>query len=114
MRSDEMTTGMSVRASWVAAAAAVIVLAPAPARADGLIMPFFGVDFGGDAGDCRGITPCSSRQGSYGLGLGFMVGGVLGFEAELAHAPHFFGEGGARGDNSVTTAMANLMAGVPL
>ena len=92
----------------------VIVMMPAAARADGLIVPFIGADFGGSAGDCSGVTPCSSRQLSYGAGIGFMVGGVVGFEGEIAHAPHFFGEGSARADNYVLTAMANVLVGVPI
>jgi opacity protein-like surface antigen len=102
-------------ASWLASAATVAILVvPASARADGLIVPFVGADFGGDAGDCRGVTPCSSKQLSYGIGIGFMVGGIVGFEGELAHAPHFFGEGTARSDNYVTSLMANVLVGVPI
>ena len=90
------------------------LLTPRPARADGLIIPFIGADFGGDAGDCAKAVPCSTNQMSYGLGLGFMVGGVVGFEGEIAHAPHFFGEASERGGNSVLTIMANVLVGVPL
>jgi opacity protein-like surface antigen len=90
------------------------LLAPRPARADGLIMPFVGADFGGNAGNCSGVTPCESRQLSYGVGIGFMVGGVVGFEGEIAHAPRFFGEGGARADNYLLSVMANLLVGVPI
>jgi opacity protein-like surface antigen len=95
------------------AAIVALALTPRPARADGLIVPFVGADFGGDAGNCEGITPCSSSQLAYGVGIGFMVGGVVGFEGEFAYAPHFFGEGDARGDNHVLTVMANVLAGVP-
>jgi opacity protein-like surface antigen len=95
-------------------ATAACLLTPLPARADGLITPFIGADFGGDAGNCEGVTPCSSKQLAYGVGLGFMVGGVVGFEGEFAYAPHFFGEGGARADNHLLTVMANVIAGVPL
>jgi hypothetical protein len=99
---------------FLPALALTMLMVPAAARADGLIVPFIGADFGGDAGSCAGVNPCSSRQMSYGVGIGFMVGGVVGFEGEIAHAPHFFGEGSARPDNYVFTAMANVIAGVPI
>jgi len=85
-----------------------------PARADGLITPFIGSDFGGDAGNCATLVPCDSSQLSYGLGLGFMVGGIVGFEGEFAYAPHFFGDVSGRPDNSLLTVMANVIAGVPI
>src|SRR4051812_12996769 len=104
-----------IRAWAVGVVSAIAILIPAaPAHADGLIIPFIGADFGGDAGDCRGVTPCSSKQLTYGVGIGFMVGGVIGFEGEIAHAPKFFGESSARGDNYLLTAMANVLVGVPI
>jgi hypothetical protein len=77
-----------------------------PARADGLITPFVGADFGGDAGDCRGVTPCVSKQLTYGVGAGFMVGGMLGLEAEIAYAPRFFGDRRTRADEHTEAAAA--------
>jgi opacity protein-like surface antigen len=93
---------------------ALLLVAPLPARADGLITPFIGSDFGGDAGNCAELLPCDSSQLSYGVGLGFMVGGVVGFEGEFAYAPHFFGDVSGRPDNSLTTVLANVIAGVPI
>jgi opacity protein-like surface antigen len=88
---------------------------PASARADGLIMPFFGYDFGGDAGDCPTVSlSCSSKQWGWGIGIGFMAGGVVGFEGEFAMAPDFYGNSPDRGDNYVMTVMGNVIAGVPL
>src|SRR5262249_57223292 len=86
---------------------------PSPARADGLLTPFFGWDFGGDAGDCPDVLNCSSRQGTYGLSMAFMIGGVVGLEGDFAHAPHFFGDEPGRGDNYVVTAMVHVIAGIP-
>jgi outer membrane protein with beta-barrel domain len=100
---------------WILSMAAMFVwLTSSPARADGLIVPFVGADFGGDAGSCEGITPCESKQLTWGIGVSFMVGGVIGFEGEFAHAPRFFGEGSARADNYVMTFMGNVLVGVPL
>jgi opacity protein-like surface antigen len=94
--------------------AVCLLAAPLPARADGLITPFIGSDFGGDAGNCAELVPCDSSQLSYGLGLGFMVGGVVGFEGEFAYAPHFFGDVSGRPDSSLLTVLANVIAGVPI
>lgn len=100
---------------WALSVATIAtVLMPLPARADGLITPFVGADFGGDAANCPSAIPCSSNQLSYGIGLGFMVGGVVGIEAEVADAPHFFGEGSGLGDSHVLTAMGSVLVGVPL
>jgi opacity protein-like surface antigen len=97
---------------WIVVIAALAT--SRPASADGLITPFIGSDFGGDAGNCAELVPCESSQLSYGLGLGFMVGGVVGFEGEFAYSPHFFGDVSGRPDNSLLTVMANVIAGVPL
>jgi opacity protein-like surface antigen len=95
--------------------AAVIGSRPSAAHADGLITPFFGYDFGGDAGDCRTVSrSCSSKQWAYGVGIGFMVGGVVGFEGEFAMAPDFFGNSPERSDNYVMSLMGNVIAGVPI
>src|SRR5262245_41368831 len=92
---------------------ALIALAR-PAAADGLITPFIGYDFGGDAGECEtAAVDCSTKQLAYGGSLGFMVGGFLGLEGDVGYAPHFFGEGSARGDNHVLTGMGNVLVGIP-
>ena len=109
-----MANGIRARASWVASAAVVAILVvPAAARADGLIMPFVGADFGGDAGDCRGVTPCWSKQLTYGVGFGFMVGGVIGLQRDRARAALLWGRGRPRG-NDVLSGMVNILVGVPI
>jgi opacity protein-like surface antigen len=90
-----------------------LLIVPAHAHADGLLVPFIGSDFGGDAGQCNGLTDCSTKQLTYGLSFGFMAGGVFGFETEIAHAPHFFGDA-PTGSNYVFTGMVNLLVGIPI
>lgn len=90
-------------------AALLMVVGPASARADWLFTPNIGMGFGGD-------TP--SNKLTYGASLGWMGVGVLGFEADLAYTPQFFENNTdkisfADSDN-VTTAMANLIVGVPI
>jgi Outer membrane protein beta-barrel domain len=102
------------RVSVLCLAVCALLVLPVPARADGLITPFIGSDFGGDAGNCAELVPCDSSQLTYGLGIGFMAGGVVGFEGEFAYAPHFFGDVSGRPDNSLLTVLANVIAGVPI
>jgi opacity protein-like surface antigen len=60
----------------------LLLLVPAAAaRAEVMITPFAGAAFGGDV---------QSSLGTYGIALGFLGGGVFGFEAELGWTPNFF------------------------
>src|SRR5882672_4526461 len=91
-------------------AALLLVVGPASARADWLFTPNIGLGFGGD-------TPSNDKL-TYGASIGWMGAGVFGFEADLAYTPQFFENGTdnisfADSDN-VTTAMANLIVGVPI
>jgi hypothetical protein len=96
-------------------AAVLVLAAPAAARADGFITPFVGADFSGDAGTCPTLaTNCSENRLTYGVGVGFMVGGIVGFEGEFAYAPHFFGEATQLSDNFLSTAMGNVLLGIPI
>ena len=90
-------------------AALLLVAGPASARADWLFTPNIGVGFGGDA---------PNDKLTYGASIGYMGAGVFGFEADLAYTPQFFENNTdnisfADSDN-VTTAMANLIVGVPV
>lgn len=83
-------------------------LAPARASADWVLTPFVGVTFGGDA---------EEEKVTYGGSLGYMGGGVFGFEVDFGHTPDFLGGDDPFGfiDNSrVTTLMGNLILGAPL
>ncbi len=101
----------------VAAAAAVFIalaLAPQPARAQTFFVPFFGFDFGGDAGECPSIlNDCSVKRDAYGFGVGHLSHGIFGFEVDVSYAPDFFGDSEAFQSNSVLTLMPNLVVSVP-
>jgi hypothetical protein len=91
-------------------AALLLVVGPASARADWLFTPNIGVGFGGD-------SPSNDKL-TYGASIGYMGAGVFGFEADLAYTPQFFENNTdnisfADSDN-VTSAMANLIVGVPI
>ena len=87
-------------------------LTPAPARADGLIIPFLGVNFGGTSG--REISNAiDAGRFDWGVSFAFMGGGVFGLEADIARSPDFFGRSDV-GGSSVLTATGNILIGIPL
>ena len=94
----------------VAVAALLLFLTPAPALADGFIVPFVGFNFGGDSGNCPSLTDCTERRTNFGASLGSM-GPVLGFEEDISYAQHFFGDTPGA-PNSVLSLMSNLLIGV--
>lgn len=94
-----------------ALAAAAITLAPAPARADGFFVPFLGVNFGGDSGK-EFSEAFETSQFNWGASLGWMGGGVFGFEGDFGYSPDFYGKTDA-GGSSAYTLSANLLLGVP-
>lgn len=91
-------------------AAVLLVVGPASARADWLFTPNIGVGFGGD-------TPSNDKL-TYGASIGWMGAGVLGWEADLAYTPTFFENDtdntSLLDTDNVTTAMANVIIGVPV
>jgi opacity protein-like surface antigen len=92
--------------------AAAITLAPSPARADGFLIPFFGVNFGGDSGK-KFSEAFDTNQFNWGASLGWMGGGIFGMEADFSVSPDFYGKTEA-GGSTAYTATGNLLLGVPL
>ena len=86
--------------------------APSAARADGLLIPFLGVNFGGNAG--KGIANAiDAKRFDWGASFAFMGAGVLGLEADIARSPDFYGKTDI-GGSSVLTATGNLLVGIPI
>ena len=102
----------STRVMAAAIVAVAITLAPAPARADGFFIPFFGVNFGGDSGK-KFSEAFDTNQFNWGASLGWMGGGIFGFEADFGVSPDFYGKTEA-GGSTAYTATGNLLLGVPL
>ena len=95
----------------LAIALVALTLAPVPARADVLFIPFFGVNFGGDSG--KEISDAfDSNQFNWGASLAFMGGGVFGFEGDFGFSPDFYGKTEIGGSNAFT-ATGNLVLGIP-
>ena len=101
---------MSLR-KLLAATLLLVATTPGLARADTLIMPFFGLNFGGDAGKTFS-TARESKQQTFGVSAAFFGGGVVGIEADLGFSPDFFGKSDI-GGSSVSTFMGNLILAVP-
>ena len=95
---------------YLIGAALVVALAPASAQADWLFTPSIGTTFGADTNGREHFT--------FGTSLGWMGGGIFGWEADLAWTPEFF-EGNdddfdLDGGSNVVTAMGNVIIGVPI
>jgi hypothetical protein len=89
----------------------LLALTSAPARADSLIVPFVGYNFGGDSGSsCASLPDCKDKRTNVGVSFASM-GPVFGLEEDISYAKNFFGDtpGAA---NSVFSLMTNLLIGV--
>jgi hypothetical protein len=95
----------------IGTALVAIMLAPVPARADTLLIPFFGVNFGGDAGK-EFSEAFDTSQYNWGVSIAFMGGGVFGVEGDLGFSPDFYGKTDVGGSN-VLTLTGNLLIGIP-
>jgi len=76
----------------------LLALAPARASADTLIVPFWGVNFGGDSGKTFS-SAAESKQQTFGASAAFFGGGVVGIEADFGYSPDFFGKTDAGGSS---------------
>lgn len=92
----------------VVASVLVLLAGPADARADLLLTPYAGVNFGGSTVD---------KRANLGASLTWLGSSGLGLELDLGFVPDFFEPRGldvdVLGDNNVTTLMANLVVGRP-
>jgi hypothetical protein len=90
----------------------LFVAVPTGARAQTYIAPFYGWDFGGNAGNCPSfLNDCSEKKTAYGVTMGY--GRLFGLEADISYAPDFFGTSASYSSNSVLTAMANVSLNFP-
>jgi hypothetical protein len=95
----------------LAIALVAITFAPVPARADILLVPFFGVNFGGDSGK-EFSEAFDTSQYNFGASIAFMGGGIFGFEGDFGYSPDFYGKTEIGGSNAFT-ATGNLVLGIP-
>jgi len=105
---------MRLNRIWMAAAACVL-LSAAPARADWFATPFFGGNFGGATDQpLFGKTDAMTNPSTFGVSGGWLSGGWLGVEGDVAYAPSFFdSDNGFIAKRSLTTVMGNVRVAVP-
>jgi hypothetical protein len=89
----------------VLTAAVAAVCAPAQARAEGFVSPWAGVNFSG--------APSDMRKQAYGVNVGFMGAGIIGFEGAFGWAPDYFGNL-TDIKNRELDVMGNLIVGIPI
>jgi hypothetical protein len=82
-------------------AAATIAVSATPARADGFLSPWIGINFGG--------TTVEDTT-TYGGSLGFL-GNKAGFELDFGYTPDFLADDEFDVDGKLVTVMGNLLIG---
>ena len=102
---------MSILRSSIVAALLLTTIGPGIAYADGLIIPFWGINFGGESGS-ELSSAFEAKRNTWGASFAFMGGGVFGVEGDVAYSPDFFGKTDL-GGSSVLTMTGNLLLGVP-
>jgi opacity protein-like surface antigen len=102
------------RVLWSVAVA--LLVAPTVARADGFFVPYYGQSFGGTLSEIELVSVEERKPPAWGISLGSMGGGIVGFETDVSFSPDFFGESDDTllGSNSVTTLMGNMLLGAPV
>lgn len=88
-----------------------ITLLPTMARADTLLIPFIGVNFGGDSGTDFGDA-FDAKRFNWGGSFAFMGAGIFGVEGDFSYTSDFFGKTDA-GGSELFTATGSLLLGVP-
>jgi opacity protein-like surface antigen len=95
----------------------------APARADWLLTPYFGIVFGGAANQfsTRDLDDDFERRLTLGASIGYYSRGMFGVEFDYGMAPNFFQFTGGTGDfdlldldSSVQTFMGNVVFAFPV
>ena len=92
----------------------LLLLRPAPARAEWQLRPFLGVTFGGKTT----FFDLEQAADNLNLVIGFnsvVLGELLGFEADVGYAPGFFQTGGQHlvTGSSATTLTGNVVIALP-
>jgi opacity protein-like surface antigen len=86
-------------------------LTPSVARADGLFVPFYGVNFGGDSGQNLS-SAFDAKRSDWGFSLAWMGAGVIGLEGDFGYTSDFYGKTDV-GGSSALTLTGNLLLGIP-
>jgi opacity protein-like surface antigen len=85
--------------------AALALVAPTQARAEGYVSPWAGVNFG---------SSVDNGRASFGVNAGGMGAGIIGGEVDFGYSPSFFGTENDFGNNTVIDLMGNIIIGIPV
>jgi hypothetical protein len=97
-----------------AALAALVVLAPGPARADFFVAPFLGLKFKGATNELDFGNGASDTKLSLGVSSLLVADAGPGVEFDFGYNPRFF-DGGELGTRSgVTTLFGNVVLALPI
>ena len=103
------------RATFVGVPTIVLMLLATEARADGFVVPFIGINFGGDAGNSFDFGDVGdTNRAAFGASAGYMSGGIFGAGIDIAYTRNFFGNGPDVEGNSLLTIMPALILGIPI
>jgi hypothetical protein len=92
-------------------AAIAFVCAPTPARADGYVSPWAGVNFGYNDIVRTCTTSSCAQSWSWGVNAGWMGAGIIGGEIGFGWSPDVYGN---TVDNHVWDLMGNVIVGIPI
>ena len=104
----------------ILAAALVLLFFPTPGYSQNLLLvPFFGVKFGGHTNivdPASPLEPAGATKPTFGVSAALLGEGLLGVEADYEHTAHFFERGTGRliSQSNVTTLTGNVIFAVPV
>ena len=108
------------RRRWTALRTSLLLLAfaagrPAAAAADWLLIPFYGVKFGGDTSLVDPENAAGTVKQVFGGSLSLVGDGIIGVEADFGYIPGFFQRDSIIVvDSRLITLMGNVMVTTPL
>jgi opacity protein-like surface antigen len=102
-----------LRAIWITSLLSIVL--PAPARADWLLTPFFGVKFAGETSIVDLEQAAGQTTSTFGVSVARLGDGLFGAEAEFAYTPGYFDRDGLDfvSSNSVVDLSGNLILALP-
>ena len=88
---------------------------PARAQTDLLVIPFFGLKFGGQTSIAIGEPTVGEKKLTFGVSTTVLSDKFLGVEADIEQIPQFFGPGlkSTVSSSGVTTLTGNVIVAVP-
>jgi opacity protein-like surface antigen len=96
---------MTIMKPCVLCVSAVMMCVPVSARADGYVAPWVGAN---------ALNSTDAGRSAFGVTMGYMAGGIFGFEGDVGYSPQFFGSTTDFGSVTSITVMGNAILGIPI